>query len=318
MDKFDRIYCLHQILETHRYPVSLSTLCERMECSPATVKRLIREMRDYLNAPIINRRNHGYFYDRQLAFELPGIWFTAVELESLLIMQKALTEIGSGLLGRELEPMRRRVESILSRLSPRAVTGVNRIRVLAMGRRGRKLAHFPLVAAAVLERFRLRFTYAGRASDEETRREVSPQRLVYYRDNWYLDAFCHLRDGLRTFSLDRMSAVMRAGDAVEMDDARLDEHLVAAYGIFSGPADKIAVLRFTPARARWIADEIWHPDQSLRHLPDGSLEIIIPYGNPTELILDICRYGPDVEVIDPPDLRSAVAGRLRAAAARYF
>jgi len=67
-----------------------------------------------------------------------------------------------------------------------------------------------------------------------------------------------------------------------------------------------------------VADERWHPQQQGRFLPDGSYQLEIPYHRADELILDILRYGPDVEVLAPPELRQEVAERLQRAAAIYF
>ena len=64
------------------------------------------------------------------------------------------------------------------------------------------LDHFQAVGSALLRRKRLVIRYHARGTNEATEREISPQRLVHYRDNWYLDAWCHLRDGLRAFSVD--------------------------------------------------------------------------------------------------------------------
>lgn len=50
----------------------------------------------------------------------------------------------------------------------------------------------------------MRIRYHSRSKDERTERVVSPQRLIYYRDNWYLDAWDHLREALRSFSIDRI------------------------------------------------------------------------------------------------------------------
>ena len=102
-----------------------------------------------------------------------------------------------------------------------------------------------------------------------------------------------------------------------MPEAELDEHYASAYGIFGGKADKVAVLRFTPERARWVADEKWHPQQQGRWLPDGSYELRIPYREPRELVMDIMRHGASVEVVSPPELREQIAAELRMAAARY-
>jgi len=77
------------------------------------------------------------------------------------------------------------------------------------------------------------------------------------------------------------------------------------------------VLRFNAERARWVAREQWHPQQQSRWLDDGSFELTLPYGNPTELIMDILRFGPDVEVIAPPALRQQVIKRLRDSLQKY-
>jgi len=318
MNRFDRIYELHHIFSVRRYPVSMQTLCDELECGKATVKRVMKTMREQFGAPIFNVRGQGWRYDPTKAFELPGLWFNADELAALLTIQRLIARLQPGLLAEAVRPIGRRIDALLQKAAPGAGRAIGRIRILSMMPRAGKLPHFAAVAGAVMAGRRLRITYHARSSDEETRREVSPQRLVHYRDNWYLDAFCHLRDDLRSFAVERITAVSKLDrPARKVPEAVLDEHFSRAYGVFAGKADKLAVLRFTPAAARWVADEIWHPEQQSRWLDDGRYELRIPYGNPTELLLDICRHGPDVEVAAPPALRRAAAERLRQAAAQY-
>ncbi|MFX7571027.1 WYL domain-containing protein, partial [Acinetobacter baumannii] len=82
---------------------------------------------------------------------------------------------------------------------------------------------------------------------------LSPQRLVYYRDNWYLDAWCHLREAMRSFSLDAIASTkLKTDSAIEISDDTLDQHFTQGYGIFSGVDVQWAVLRFSPERARWV------------------------------------------------------------------
>jgi proteasome accessory factor C len=89
------------------------------------------------------------------------------------------------------------------------------------------------------------------------------------------------------------------------------------YGIFSGPAENTAVLLFDPEAARWVAEEEWHPEQRASTLPYGGLRLEVPYSNPQEIIMDILRHGPHVEVVQPASLRSAVAEAHREAAEKY-
>ena len=93
--------------------------------------------------------------------------------------------------------------------------------------------------------------------------------------------------------------------------------MASAYGIFSGKADKTAVLRFSAERARWVADERWHPQQVGQFLTDGSYELRIPYRDERELVMDILKYGPDIEVVGPENLRKQVAEKLRKALEPY-
>jgi len=123
---------------------------------------------------------------------------------------------------------------------------------------------------------------------------------------------------LRTFALERVSApALRDEQARDIADAELDAELAAGYGIFAGAATERAVLRFTPLRARWVADEIWHPAQETRWLEDGRYELSVPYANPRELMMDILRHGADCEVVAPPTLRTAVRDSLEAARRQY-
>jgi predicted DNA-binding transcriptional regulator YafY len=105
--------------------------------------------------------------------------------------------------------------------------------------------------------------------------------------------------------------------AQEVPEDELDAHYAGAYGIFAGPADHTAVLRFAPQRARWVSRERWHPGQEGRFLPDGAYELRVPYHDPRELVMDILRHGPDVEVVEPPGLRAEVARLARETAERY-
>jgi len=57
--------------------------------------------------------------------------------------------------------------------------------------------------------------------------------------------------------------------------------------------------------------------QQGRELEDQRYELKVPFGHEAELVMDILRYGPDVEVIEPESLREAVAASLEAAAALY-
>jgi predicted DNA-binding transcriptional regulator YafY len=97
---------------------------------------------------------------------------------------------------------------------------------------------------------------------------------------------------------------------------RLEDAIGGGFGIFGGRAKQRARLRFSPAAARWIADEVWHPQQTISR--DGDHLIIdIPYAQSRELIMEILRHGSDVEVLSPSELRAEVRNVLQKTLAVY-
>ena len=321
MDKFDRIYQLHHILSGRRTPIPFEDLKERLGCSKATAYRLIHALEHYLGAPIERDEALGGFRYRPdpegRAFELPGLWFSPLELQALIVFQRLLRSLDPGLLDEHLSPLAGRLDELLQHKRLGLGEAGRRIRILGMAARPTG-EWFQIAAGGVLQRRRLSLRYHSRSRDETTERTVSPQRLTHYRDNWYLDAWDHLRKGLRSFSVDRIRHAAELDEpARDIAERELDEHYASAYGIFAGKANKTAVLRFSPERARWVADERWHPEQAGQYLTDGRYELRIPYRDSRELVMDILRHGPEVEVVAPESLRDEVTRRLAAALGNY-
>jgi proteasome accessory factor C len=321
MDKYDRIFQLHRALVGRRTPVAADDLMARLECSRATLYRIIAFLRDRLGAPIEHDADRsGFVYAPTTdgrPYELPGLWFSAAELQALVTFRQLLENLGGGLLAEHLRPAAQRIEQLLQHGRLRLDEVPRRVRLL--GGVGRLPGGaFEDVAAAVLQRRRLRFAYRGRARDAATDRDVSPQRLAHYRDNWYLDAWDHGREALRTFAIDRIGrAEVLAEVARDIPEPVLDEHYASAFGIFAGKANRVAILCFSAERARWVADERWHPKQMGQFLTDGRYELQVPYRDARELVMEILRHGAEVEVIAPAGLREQVAQSLAAALARY-
>lgn len=307
-----KVYQLHELLRGRRTALPKSRMMEHLQCSERTVKRVIEFMRDYLRAPLIfDRGNSGYRYGDD-AYELPGLWFSTEEMLALLSLQKMLAELGPGLLDQQLAPLRSRIEKLLE-FEHMGGGELSRIRLLPIAARIPDGALFQTVAGALLQRQQLKITYHARSNDAKAVRVVSPQRLAHYRGNWYLDAWCHQRDALRSFAIDRIRNAQPLEDiARNIPEADLDRHFADGYGIFAGASQYVAVLRFSPECARWVAEECWHPEQKFQWLDNGTYELRIPYADSRELVMDILRNVPDVEVVAPESLRIELLSRLKA------
>jgi predicted DNA-binding transcriptional regulator YafY len=322
MDRSERFYKIDHLIR-ERGIVPVGDFLRELEVSLATFKRDMEYMRSRHYAPIVwDRDKGGYRFEEPDSaapkYELPGLWFSPREAQALLTMEHLLEGLEPSLLGAHVKPLKARLSALLSTGDHAAEEVRRRIRVIAFGARRHEPKHFQLVASAVLGRSRLKLTYWNRSKDETTEREVSPQRLVHYRNNWYLDGWCHLRNDIRSFALDAMRDVsMVAGKVKDVPDAELDAVLASGYGIFSGKKVEWAKLRFTPETARYVSLEEWHPKQKASLEKDGSYVVEVPFSAEKELMMDILKFGPDVEVLAPESLRQAVAARARAAVGRY-
>lgn len=320
VDRTERFYKIDQLLQSRRPGVvPIAVFLEELGVSLATFKRDLEYMRERLYAPIVwDRDQNGYRFESReeeaagRPYQLPGLWFSPTEAQALLTMEHLIESLEPSLLGPHLEPLKVRLRALLSAGDHSAEQVRRRIRVIPFGARKHEPKHFALIASAVLGRQRLKITYNNRTRNEETVREVSPQRLVYYRANWYLDAWCHLRNDIRSFGLDATrEAEMVAGKVKDVADSELDAVLASGYGIFSGRKVQWATLRFNAHRARYVALEQWHSRQRARWEKDGTYVLEVPYSAEGELVMDILKFGPDVEVIEPAPLRKAVAERAK-------
>jgi predicted DNA-binding transcriptional regulator YafY len=291
-----------------------------LEVSRATLRRDISKLRDQLHVPIeFNRELGGYQMAKgHTDNELPGLWFSQEEILSLVTIQHLLEQLEPGLLGAKLKPLQERLTLLMDKHGLASQNVAQRIRIVHAGKRKVVAKSFELVAAATFAGKRLKIWHFNRQNGITTEREVSPQRLVHYRDNWYLDAWCHLRDDVRNFSIDAITKLeVMDMDAKVVAIRAIDQALGNSYGIFNGAAQGWAKLKFSPERARWVAGETWHPMQESAFEDDGSYVLSFPYADDRELIGDIMRFGADVQVLAPAGLRSRVQKSFLEAAAKY-
>jgi predicted DNA-binding transcriptional regulator YafY len=325
MDRTERFYKIELLIRS-RGSVSFAALMDELGVSRATLKRDLEYLRERLDAPIVyDRFANGYTFDpdvrdaRQVKHELPGLWFSEAEIHALLTMHQLIAGLDEGgVLARHLQPLLDKLYGMLGTSDDEARELVRRIKVMSPARRPVAPKHFELIGGALTRRRRVHLHYWVRSRREMTERTVSPQRLVHWRNTWYLDAWCHATEGLRRFALDAIREVdlvdQRAKDiALKSIEADLD----AGYGVFSGARLQWATLQFTPEAAQWVRHEQWHPQQEAKLHGDGSLTLRVPYADATELAMDLLRHGEQVKVLAPAALVGAVRSALERAAAQY-
>lgn len=313
------LYKLYQILLNRRTPILPRDLSHKLECSERTVKRYVKDLRTFYEAPIKTKRGQGWVLDHQSELvELSGQWFSTAALEVLLLLHLMLSRMAPESLQILTRPLVEKIELHLNKLGTSRTFPTERIRILVTHKRELKHGVLQNVVQALTEKKQVQIDYESRSTSRKTTRRVSIQRMVYYRDHWYIDAWDHEREALRTFALDRVREISSSNDPVlTLEDTELDLKLRAGYGIFAGPVIDTATLRFDRKIAEWVAEETWHSNQEGTKEPDGTYLLKVPYSNPTELVGEILRYGNQVEVLGPRELRDQVRSELEGALAVY-
>jgi predicted DNA-binding transcriptional regulator YafY len=311
MSDIERLHRIKYMIQ-QRKCVPIEDFLDELEISKATFKRDLDYLRDRLKAEIkYDRFLGGYKFanpDDVNKIEMPGLWFSEKEATALVLMQHLLSSLDQGgLIGPHIEPLTAIIDGILGQSEASAKELRKRIKVLGMGSRKNSIDNFSEVGAALLKRNRLEIAYYAKGKGEITEREISPQRLIFYRENWYLDAYCHLRNGLRSFAVDGIKkATLSNKKAQEISEKECQEHFSESYGIFSGKATQRAKLRFTPEHARWVSGENWHGQQVGSFDKDGYYILEFDYNQDPELIMDIMKHGSGVEVLAPSSLKARV------------
>lgn len=322
MTRMVRLHLIDQLLNS-RASVTLSEFLDALEVSPATFKRDLEYLRDQLNAPIVYDRDiNAYRFERRgphgPKYELPGLWLDGDEAHALLAATSLLEGIEPGLLGAQIAPLKSRLRMLMSTESIDSEIIGQRIRLVQNQRRASSTRHFQKVARATLEGLRLNITHHNRNTGERTKREISPQRLTHYRENWYVEAWCHTREAIRSFGLDAIEdVVVMATLAQVVPQADLDTILSSGFGIFNGQDVQWAVLRFTPARAQYVSKQVWHTEQRVSWLEDGSYELKVPFNDERELLSEILSHGSAIKVILPAGLVKLYITELKKASEAY-
>jgi predicted DNA-binding transcriptional regulator YafY len=311
MEQLNRALALHQLLLDFRYPVPRSVILERLECSASTFKRLLELLRDRYQAPIIwDPIARGYRYDTDDGrFILPGVWLTESEAFALLMANRLLQDVQPGLHQQGLAQLQDRIGTLLG---PQWQSQADRLRVESIGRQYVAPELFLSLVQALFARRRLQFHYSAASHQAEIRR-ISPQRLCWYRDNWYLLAWCHGREALRIFALSRIAEPLELDEAAyDSDTLELDALFSNGYGIFAGNTMQQAELRFDPSAAPWVRDVQWHRDQIQTLEQSGHIHLSFPYADQRELVRDLMRFSGEIEVLAPPGLRQRVIAAMEA------
>jgi len=304
--QLERLLWLHQQVKAQHFP-NAARLSERFEVSEKTAQRDITLLRDRFSAPLaFDHARNGYFYEDTF-YELPWLPASQQEVLCLLLARRMLDRAAGGFIGRELDRLTEKV--FATECSPKFTPEIIQSAFSAVwsGYAPAQEENFRLVAGALIHRCPIRFDYQSPAAVQITDRKVEPHHLQHYMGSWVLTAFCRNRNDWRKFYLARMSNLQVIEPAfTPRPECEWRPLLEGAFGLFQGDDTVEVVLRFTPFRARWVREQIWHPAQQTIEHSDGSFDLTLPVADFREITMRILQFGADCRVIAPEALREEV------------
>ncbi len=304
---------------TGQFP-NASSLGRELEVTPRTIHRDIDYLRDFYHAPIyFHPQRNGFFYSdpnyRLQNIVVPEGEFIALFLAERLAQSYRGTPYAALLtklfdrIGRVMtEPISIDLEHIAHSLSyhPTNIVNVD-------------LAIMDQLHEAVRNHHQLDLVYYSASSNRTEQRTVDPYHLASIAGDWYLIAFCHLRNATLTFAAQRIRKLQIRDDTFIPDPAfDISKYLGDGFRGMRGTGEPQTVrLRFTPQAARYVREKQWHPTQKIHEHADGSLTLLFRVNHLLEVKRWVLSFGADCEVERPKELRAEIERDIRAMLANY-
>lgn len=161
-------------------------------------------------------------------------------------------------------------------------------------------------------------TYQSLGATEPSTRDVYPYGLTLHKGAIYILAFSPEHDQLRTYKLDRISAIeptqLRFNKPADFNLADLYSN---SFGVFQGKDLTNVKVSFRPAVARYVSERQWHASQTLAPQPDGSLLATFELNSTVEIKSWLLSFGENAIILEPASLREEIVATIEKLAASY-
>lgn len=298
---------IHQAIQSGKYP-NASTFAREMEVSTKSIHRDLEFMRDRLDLPLeYDGRRYGYFYTEEVS-SFPTLQITEGELFALLVAEKALQQYrGTSFEKPLVSAFQKMASSLPDTISLNLADWEQTISFRTSAEPILNLETFDALAKASAQKKQIALTYRKPGQQQTEVRIVDPYHLANINGEWFLFAFDHLRNDLRTFVPARIQAIKPTGKSfVRPQKFSLEKRLRDSFGVHSGQGSHEVVIRFNEFAADYIREKRWHPSQELRELKEGGLELRLKLSSLGEIQRWVLGWAGNAVVLRPPELAASV------------
>ena len=202
-----RVLAVLALLQAHGR-MSGAELAQRLEVNVRTLRRYIIMLQD-LGIPIEAERGRNGAYVLSAGFKLPPMMFTNEEALALTVGLISARRLNLADTDRAIESALAKLERVMPLDLKSRVRALTETITLDPSRNSSappsEVVLSTMSSAAQLRR-RVHLQYHP-TRGEDTERDFDPYGLTYYQHRWYVVGYCHLRQDLRSFRLDRVTQV---------------------------------------------------------------------------------------------------------------
>jgi proteasome accessory factor C len=203
---------------------------------------------------------------------------------------------------RAIDSARERLQTVIAKLQNEEIGSDLRLATLSAAG---DLEHLRRLREAFRQRRKVRLTYRKAAVEEASTRIICPYGIVFASGMWYAVAQCEGSEGIRIFRLDRVEQVEQLDARYESPREFSMETIVREGRAFQADQAGTLRVRYSPRIARWIAER-----EGKTVDDDGTLVVEHPLADPEWAVRHLLQYGPDVQVLEPDQIRVALQQRL--------
>jgi predicted DNA-binding transcriptional regulator YafY len=296
VNRIDRLFAILVLLQS-KSTVRAKDLADRFEVSERTIYRDIASLYES-GVPVVSLPAKGYAL--MPGYYLPPLVFTADEAAAIFLGARLLVSQATGNLPVQAEHALAKVAAVLPKDTRQRVESLTQM-VQFYRPEVRFDFEDPMITTllrAISEGRVVRFSYHSYRSNEVTQRELEPSNLTYSQGAWYVSGYCRMRQGVRSFRLNRIEGL-----------EALEERFEPRQGEETQPAGEMVTVevRFNPRIVRWVHERQHFAFTGEEESQDGA-GVIMRYhvDRPTEMLPWLLSWGADCEVLSPPDLRERI------------
>jgi proteasome accessory factor B len=280
-----------------------------LEVHPRTIRRDIEYLRNQGSPIEFDSRRNGYFYSEP-SYQLPLVQLTEGELVALFLAEQLLLQYRGTPYGQDLEHAFAKITAGLDEhISVDAQRLSEAISFRTPAPAVFDLAIIKTLINAIVQRKRIVIGYWTASRDMESCRDIDPYHLMSSEGQYYLIAFCHLREEVRQFVPSRIRSIEVTDTTFEIPDTfKIDDYFASALAVFRTDAKSChhVRLRFTGVAVRYICERRFHPSQTLNTLPNGDVILTMEVTHFREVERLVLSWLPFCEALEPPELRDSI------------